>query len=128
MKRILIIIVITIFTLNVNAQQEISCFGEIIKKNEQIIKRNKDVGTIFTIDEKEKTITIKTSTRYGLTQDLFKIENSFSSEYAKVYTCKKENDESKYFVTVMKDKVTLLLDKQQILIESPIISIKNINK
>jgi len=128
MKNILLIIVVTFFVININAQQQISCLGEIIKKNGQIIKRTKDVGTIFTIDENNKTIKVKTSTRYGLTQDLFNIENSISSVYAKVYTCKKENDESKYFVTVMKDKVTILLDKQQILIESPIISIRELNK
>jgi len=128
MKKILLIVIIAFFTININAQQQISCLGETIKKNGQIIKQTKDVGTIFTIDENNKTIKVKTSTRYGLTQDLFNIENSISSDYAKVYTCKKENDESKYFVTVMKDKVTILLDKQHILIESPIISIKELNK
>lgn len=124
MKKILLIIVIAFFAININAQQQISCLGEIIKKNGQIIKRTKDVGTIFTIDENNKSIKVKTSTRYGLTQDLFNIENYMSSVYAKVYTCKKENDESKYFVTVMKDKVTILLDKQKILVESSIISVR----
>ena len=127
MKKIIFIIALICFQLSMNSQHlvnEIRCLHEIIKKNDFVIKRTENIGTIYTIDELEKTIIIKTIQRGNSTQDDFIIENSISSFYAKVYTCSRlnDNDNSKYFITVMKDKVTLLLDKQGILIESPIIS------
>ncbi len=135
MKNILLIITLISFQLSINAQHlvyEIRCLHEIIKKNDYVIKRTENIGTIYTIDELKKTISVKTIQKGNSTQDDFIFENSFGSSYAKVYSCIRVNDNenSKYFITVMKDKVTLLLDKQGILIESPIISIENhiINK
>jgi len=125
---------ILIFTnLFINAQEfitEISCLGEVIKtsdfENPTILASSKDVGTIFTINENTKTIKVKTSTRYNLTQDNFNIENTMSSEYAKIYTCSKNNDNSNYFISVLSDKVTIILEKEKIVKESPIISINRI--
>lgn len=133
MKSKLLLVLLMLINLSITAQKvitEISCLGEVIKTNDfenpSIIKTTRDVGTIFTINENAKTIKVKTSTRYNLTQDDFNIESSISSEYAKIYTCSKNNDNGKYFISVLLDKVTIILDNQNILIESPIISRKKI--
>lgn len=130
MKKILFIIALISFQLSINAQHlvnEIRCLDETIIKDGYVIKRTKNIGTIYTIDELEKTIIIQTIQRNNSTQDDFIIEESINSHFAKVYTCSRVNDNgnSKYFITVMEDKVTLLLDNQGILIENPIISIES---
>lgn len=127
MKNIFLLIII-FFSFLANGQsdiRQISCLGEIVKNtaNEQILSNSRDTGTVFTINENDKTITVKTATRFqGAFMDEFYYEDFIESPYAKIYTCFRNGDreKSKYFISVLSDKMTLMTGDK--IIETKIIT------
>ncbi len=127
MKNIFLLIII-FFSFFANGQsdiRQISCLGEIVKNtgNEQILSNSHDTGTVFTINENDKTITVKTATRFqGAFMDEFYYQDFIESPYARIYTCYRNGDreKSKYFISVLSDKMTLMTGDK--IIESKIIS------
>ena len=104
--------------------REITCLGEVVKniKTDKIISMSRDTGTIFKINDEEKSINVKTATRYEVFQDKFYYEDIAESPYAKIYSCYREGDrnKTKYFISILSDKVTLMMNSQ--VVESKIIS------
>ncbi|MDA9056338.1 hypothetical protein N9K49_00630 [Flavobacteriaceae bacterium] len=121
---ILIFLILNSFNI-INAQNtiEIQCLGENIIKSGNIIKRNSNTGTIFSINEYNKEIKVTTASRFEKSIDIFKIIKKISTEYAVAFNCKKSNDTATYNI-IIKDKSVGILLHDGILIESKIISVK----
>lgn len=127
MKKVLPISFLFFVTFFTNGQTDIrqlTCLGENIKniETDQIISSSKDTGTIFTIYENDKTIKVKTATRYQGFQDEFYYDDFIESPHAKIYTCYRVGDKikTKYFISILSGKVTLMTGSR--IIEDRIVS------
>ncbi|MEO8236248.1 MAG: hypothetical protein ABI549_12590 [Flavobacterium sp.] len=123
--QIFILVCVSFLANGQNDVRKITCLGETIKNTEtgQTISNSRDTGTIFTINENDKTITVRTSARYqGVFLDKFYYEDFIESPYTKIYTCYKVEDrkKTKYLISVLSDKITLMTGSR--IIESRIVN------
>ncbi len=119
-----------VFFTNAQSVRQITCLGEIIKniETDQITSTSRDTGTIFTINENDKKIKVKTSARFeGVFLDEFYYDDFIESPHAKIYTCYRVGDKknTKYFISVLSDKVTIMTGSR--IIESSIVTDTFIN-
>ncbi len=99
LKRIVTIALFVCLSQIVCSQvREIQCIGESIRKSEILVSISQDQGTIFRIDEDEKSIWMRAATRYAVEEMEWIITENPTSDF---YRCEEKTRGSKYVIRIV---------------------------